>query len=465
MRGPASGKINELCGSHDSTAGLIYRGHPLADDQSLEDLFSHLHGNNSPPRVIVFNDQQPGTTPFRFFPTKEGKTLTIDVRLDPRIAWGYTTRPDDDPVTQTVRHARAMAPELTGYLLRWQGHTTTAEAADDETVIGAAEVEEDEEEEVLIEVNAREVASVPVHRYTNLASDLHLAVVGGVHGNELTGMEGAQCIHEYLSDSANCRLAQAILASATVTVIPCINTVGLAAGARCSPTLHSKVLRSKAPSSSGGGHRVVVGDHQHGSFFPPRAWQDPNRGWVTNRTLVKELLERTLFTPGSAPSMVVWNHDWAIPNGSVIARGAPKELYEMPMRQIFAKHYPSLTGFGKAYEHVITRASDEAEQMDENSAAEEGRARAKDWKYMPDALQALYHHADYTIESYCAGDAVELHFEATLFLLARHSGVSANTEELLAECAEATKRFMAKRRAGKGGTRRRVISPSPLGPT
>ena len=77
--------------------------------------------------------------------------------------------------------------------------------------------------------------------------------------------------------------------SASVTVIPCINVVGLAAGARCAPTLDSKVLRGRVTKS--GGRRIYVGDHQHGSFFPPKdthtTWQDPNRGWKSNDTLVK----------------------------------------------------------------------------------------------------------------------------------------------------------------------------------
>ena len=105
-------------------------------------------------------------------------------------------------------------------------------------------------------------------------------------------------------------------------------------------------------------------------------------------------------------------------------------------------------------------AAEEDEEEEDEEEAE------MDWKYMPEALQAIYNHTDYTIETYCAGNAVELHFEATLYLLARHSNVPLGDAQLLAAVADATKVFFAKRWAERevGGDRRRIISPSPLGP-
>lgn len=450
------GKLTELTGNHKCVAGLIYRGCDLADDVPLEGTFACQAGatdaTTNQPRVLVY-EQLESRQPFHFFRTREGCTMTIDEREDERLRWARAARGSTledqghGPIEACIRQSRAMAPELQEWL-------TKAEETAVHAGGGGAGGEEKEQEEVLVETDALTVGTVPVHRYTNLASDLHLAVVGGVHGNELTGMEGAQCIHEFLSARSH-DLALAIQERANVTVIPCVNSVGLAAGARCAPTLDTPVLRGEWSR-----RRVYVGDHQHGSFFPPGGWQDPNRGWSSNRTVVKYTLERALFSGAALapPSMVVWNHDWAIPNGVCIARGAPnKELYEKPMRAIFGKHYPTRTGFGKTYEHVITVEQDAAAKL------EEADGDVSDWKYMPDALQNIFNHADYTIESYCAGDAVELHFEATLYLLARHSHVPLGDTELLAAVADATRETFARKRAG-GGVVRHFTSPSPLGP-
>ena len=141
------------------------------------------------------------------------------------------------------------------------------------------------------------------------------------------------------------------------------------------------------------------------------------------------------------------------------------------------------TSSTQVYEHVITCDSAQTKQVpierpnrrraeyrgvaNGDAAAEEDEEEEEaemDWKYMPEALQAMYNHADYTIETYCAGNAVELHFEATLYLLARHSNVPLTDTQLLAAVADATKVFFAKRWAEVGGDRRRIISPSPLGP-
>ena len=108
----------------------------------------------------------------------------------------------------------------------------------------------------------------------------HFAVVGGVHGNELVGMEGAACIADFFGargeDKSSptskslpgnntkpgvChpgvltlgvrsrRLRDAILRAADVTVMPCVNTVGFMSGTRCSPRRRTSVLRGGAKVS------------------------------------------------------------------------------------------------------------------------------------------------------------------------------------------------------------------------
>ena len=142
-------KLTELTGNHNSTAGLIYRGAPLADDVSL-DALSQANGDASgpnewdegrePPRVIVFDrDQQQESqgkkTPFHFFRTSDGRTLTIDERKDPRVSVWKTfasgLEDDHDPIGQTVTRHRAMAAELEGWLKR--GHYDEGAAGVDET--------------------------------------------------------------------------------------------------------------------------------------------------------------------------------------------------------------------------------------------------------------------------------------------------------------------------------------------
>ena len=437
-------KLRALTGDHRATAGLVYRGEILEDDAAaVSDVFRRDGDSDSDARFVIFNRVEGERNPRHFFATPSGLTLTIDDRKDARaLAQPWLI---DEKINL---HVQRLGPELSARASRYARKQARGgeeeEACDDDEATARkqarrteAEVDrrdsgcddnegENDEETVLEECDAASTAgSVAVHQFHCARTGApHLAVVGGVHGNERVGIAGAEHVGEFLRDTTD-ELAQAILQRATVTVIPCANTVGAAANARTSPETGARVLH--------GGGRAWVGDHQRGSLFPPDGWHDPNRGWERNDTLVKHALASVLFRgAAAAPSMVVWNHDWAVPQGKLMARGVERETYAA-CAQIFAKHYPTRTGFGLPYEHLV------------HVAPEDVAPGQTEPVYMPECLAQRFGTPSYTIETYCGGDAVCLHFETTLFLLAKHSGLCADDESaLLRDVARATDALRAK---------------------
>ena len=92
------------------------------------------------------------------------------------------------------------------------------------------------------------------------------------------------------------------------------------------------------------------------------------------------------------------------------------------------------TAFGAPYAHL---------EHVEAEALADGQAEPE---YMPECVARKFGTPSYTIETYCGGGAVWLHFEATLFLLAKHAGLSdgSNAERaLLRDVARATDEFRA----------------------
>jgi hypothetical protein len=256
--------------------------------------------------------------------------------------------------------------------------------------------------------------------------------------------------------------------------------------------------------------KLVIGAHQHGSHFPPRGWHDPNRLWRNNDSLVKHALSQTIFqgavddrrrqdqegeeregegdnqggsedgsegggetttaleTTGTA-NMVVWNHDWAVPQGKLycsLPDGPAAAPLEKPTQQhhhqqqqqqqqqppplaegcrhIISKYYPSRTGFGLPYEHVETinkpllSNHDDGDADEDNDAADEdndgddkARGCKKEPLMMPNCVNQRFGTTCYTLETYCGERSVVpgslggeyLHLEATLYLLAKHAGV------------------------------------------
>merc|ERR1712054_224738 len=105
-----------------------------------------------------------------------------------------------------------------------------------------------------------------------------------------------------------------------------------------------------------------------------------------------------------------------------MARGIDPDLYE-PCRDLFADFYPTKTMFGKPYEHVLT-----LEPMPEDIAAIE---QGGEPNMMPLCMLHYYGVPSYLIETYCGGNDMWLHFQVTLFLLARHAGVPWSDKDLL----------------------------------
>lgn len=54
------------------------------------------------------------------------------------------------------------------------------------------------------------------------------------------------------------------------------------------------------------GRKVVVSEDEKGGMKPPAGWQDPNRGWDNNVTLVKQHVERAINL--TQPQAIVWTH-------------------------------------------------------------------------------------------------------------------------------------------------------------
>jgi len=209
-------------------------------------------------------------------------------------------------------------------------------------------------------------------------------------------------------------LAKEILRHSSVTVIPCINSVGQLANARSCPKPDTTILKDE-------NGKVYIGDHQHGGLFPPVGWQDPNRGWAHNHTVVKQILERSLFSEDvKKPDVVIFNHDWAVPNGALMARGIEtKELWE-GAKELFGRHYPSRTGYGKVYEHLIGLPVPTKDKWVNGEP-----------ECLTSCLLHLFNTPNYTIETYCGRESdYVVHFEVTVFLLAKHCGIGESDEQL-----------------------------------
>ena len=411
-------RLSELTGDHRSVAGLAYKGSIIAEDSRK--LVEVISQSDTGARVIVFDQISGQDCPFSFFPTSDGKTLTIDARNDDRTKFGCVGA---ESIQRKIDFNRNI---LSGALAHHQNSFAidipdSVGGIPDSLGGGAATKPQLSSSRVLLhEVESDDlVHKVALHRFGNLEAEVegqsvpHLCVVGGVHGNEASGIEGANCVLNFLR-AGDSWLAKEILRRSSITVVPCINLVGQLADARSSPQPGTTVLVDEQD-------RVYVGKHQHGGMFPPVGWQDPNRGWVHNNTLVKSVMERRLFSDDvKRPDLIIFNHDWAVPNGVLMARGIKtKEMWE-GARDLFSRRYPSRTGYGKVYEHLI-----------ELPVPAEDKWVNGEPECLTSCLVEHFDIPNYTIETYCgAADDYVLHFEVTLFLLARHCGLSESDEEL-----------------------------------
>jgi len=188
-----------------------------------------------------------------------------------------------------------------------------------------------------------------------------IAVVGGVHGNEIEGVKGAQQIIQIFKNCAFNPLAKFILSNANVLVVPCINHIGFSAQARSCPSIGTKVnIKTSINSATNElSYTVIVGDDEKGSSKMAPGWKDPNRGWdEENDTLVRFNLEQ-LITKYKVTNFI-FNHDWAVRQGICkIYYGTVDETENMAklvganVKKIFTQYYPEKKVFGDAWEFIV----------------------------------------------------------------------------------------------------------------
>eukprot|EP00854_Cymbomonas_tetramitiformis_P018027 gene18027-21468_t len=255
-----------------------------------------------------------------------------------------------------------------------------------------------------------------------LAKKPTFLVAGGVHGNEVRAMQGVELLQAYLDTSVDEEgsLAKAILDRCTIVSVARINKVGYLAGARCCPA-------RGVPVRYGGGQVWVEWD-QKGSINPPAGWQDPNRGWDTNDTLVKDLIENLLTNDLTRPDLILWNHDWAVPQGKLYSVGMPDRAVFVGASRIFAEYYPTKTVFGTPWEHI-----------EEFS----GAGNCDGETVMTGEVFERFGIPSHTLETYCDGEeAAEVQCALSLYLLAKHAGIEMEEEELVTKVLQVSRRAL-----------------------
>lgn len=187
-------------------------------------------------------------------------------------------------------------------------------------------------------------------------SNLTIAVIGGVHGNESEGVRGVTLLRDYFKKSALSPLAQEILKFANLVIVPCINNVGFSALARSCPCVDAKVLVNSQNLAA------IVADDEKGTSKVPAGWKDPNRGWEENTTLVRFNIERLIKQFNI--NYFVFNHDWAVKQAICKAYDYHEEnkLADQVsdcVKQIFTQYYPAKKIFGDAWEFIVKASEKE----------------------------------------------------------------------------------------------------------
>lgn len=200
-----------------------------------------------------------------------------------------------------------------------------------------------------------------------------LWVIGGTHGNEPNGIVGVRLLQQFLKQ-LEFSLSRWLRSNASISCVDCINPVGQAASARSCPNKES-VLQMH-------GNVVEVEPSQRGSN-PPVGWQDPNRGWDINQTMVKTHLDDIMQGRHSRrPDFILFTHDWAAflpivgfyypkssPHRAAAAaaeqaeeggeemkaaagtgKASPATEHESALKQLLMDWYPQRTGFGKPWQ-------------------------------------------------------------------------------------------------------------------
>ncbi|MFX1293783.1 MAG: hypothetical protein ACFFD2_02820 [Promethearchaeota archaeon] len=133
---------------------------------------------------------------------------------------------------------------------------------------------------------------------------------------------------------------QMFLEKSTIVVVPIINRVGYFAEARACPRRGLEVEYKD--------RKVIIKDDEKHMFKFPLNWQDPNRGWDENDTLVKHHFMRlnNIFSP----KMIIFNHNWDIPQGKIHVYASLETFKSISnIRKIFARFYHTHNIFGQLW--------------------------------------------------------------------------------------------------------------------
>jgi hypothetical protein len=91
-------------------------------------------------------------------------------------------------------------------------------------------------------------------------------VIGGIHGNEIKGIEGAFLLKKYFDSERDfCKL---LFSKFNIKLIPILNVVGNLAEARCCPPSNMDLEFEN--------EKVIIKENEKKSN-PPEGWNDPNR--------------------------------------------------------------------------------------------------------------------------------------------------------------------------------------------
>lgn len=205
----------------------------------------------------------------------------------------------------------------------------------------------------LVDAGTLDRIQLHIHPSYNPTEDTKTVyVIGGIHGNEPTGVVGATHVHDYFECNPRSPLVNAILSRANVLVVPCINPIGFSAQARSCPEKGTLVEMRNG--------KVWVPEDERRSLKMPKGWTDPNRFWEGNNTYAKAHLERFVSWPSFKPDLMIFNHDWAVPqsyvnyygdfNGSVFDNVDGFECHKSGMHNIISQFYPTTNPFATPWD-------------------------------------------------------------------------------------------------------------------
>lgn len=200
-----------------------------------------------------------------------------------------------------------------------------------------------------MKIKAELLNNIKINRFSGLNThNSNILIIGGVHGNEIQGIRGSTLLRDYFFDPENI-LTPMILARATIVIIPVINVVGYLAKARSCPNTGAEIEYTQGT--------VQIKTDEKFSMRIPINWHDPNRGWDDNDSLVCHQLKWLL--PILKPSLIIFNHDWALPQGKIKIYTPTNTEEETTIlhnlrnaEQIFQQFYPKYNLFGDRYNFV-----------------------------------------------------------------------------------------------------------------